>query len=157
MRATLERMPRMRSCEIQWFPELGPCSAGRIQWHHPWEYGGTQINEIFALLGACPDHHDAVKTDRRVKEAFERRSLELASAEDLEKYPKFDWAGICRALGVSMPERITNETAEEKMNKAKQILVEKARELRSKALAKRREADKLDAEAAEVEAGAAKL
>ena len=79
----------MRICEAKFYDQ-GAC-VGRIQWHHVWEYQGRQINEVWAILGACELHHERVKTTWQVKEAFERRSLELASKEDLAKYPRFNW------------------------------------------------------------------
>lgn len=91
VRATLAAMPRMRSCEVgAWHPELGACE-GQVRWHHVWEYAGSQIDEVWAILAACDRHHDAVKTDRRVREAFERRSLEIATPGELDRYPKKDW------------------------------------------------------------------
>lgn len=89
MRNILEKMPRMRMCEASWeFP--GSCS-GPIQWHHVWIYAGRQINELWGILGACEKHHNAVKTNGEIKQAFERRSLELATDEELDKYPKKAW------------------------------------------------------------------
>ena len=95
---TLENMPRMRMCELRDEPSLGNCS-GRIQWHHVWTYGlQGQINELWAILGACEGHHDAVKTDKRVKEAFERISLDYATPADFDKYPKRAWRTIKKYL-----------------------------------------------------------
>lgn len=89
LRKLLNSMPRMHQCELYLW-DFGPCE-GRITWHHVWVYGGTQCNEHWAILGACERHHDMVKTDRKVKEAFERRSLEIATDEELKKYPNKDW------------------------------------------------------------------
>ncbi len=98
MRDELERMPRMRACEIgMWHPEFGGCE-GVLRWHHVWIYAGGQINEVWAILCGCDRHHDMVKTDRRVKEAFERRSLEIVSESELARYPKVDWRQIKKYL-----------------------------------------------------------
>ena len=91
-------MPRMKMCEMSWENDkYGPCE-GRIQWHHVWIYAGTQINELWAILGACTKHHDMVKTNRGVKEAFERRSLELATEKDFDKYPNKAWHTLIKYL-----------------------------------------------------------
>lgn len=153
----LERMPRMRTCEIgAWHPELGPCK-GRIQWHHVWIYGDNQIDEVWAILGACECHHEAVKTDRRVREAFERRSLEIATRTELAFYPRKDWEAEARRLGTEIGGDFISLTDKEMASKARQIIADRARELRSKARAKRSEADRLDREAEELEAEAKKL
>ncbi len=89
MRSLLERMPRMHQCEMYLW-DFGPCE-GVLRWHHVFIYSGGQINEHWAILCGCDRHHDMVKTDKKVKEAFERRSLEIATDEELAKYPKKDW------------------------------------------------------------------
>ncbi len=94
----LENMPRMRMCEASWEHPEG--CEGRIEWHHCWIYAGTQINELWAILGACKKHHDMVKTDTFIKEAFERRSLEIATDEELAKYPKKSWNTLKKYLNV---------------------------------------------------------
>lgn len=111
MRSTLEAMPRMRACEIgMWHPELGGCE-GVLRWHHVWEYEGRQVNELWAILCGCDRHHDAVKTDTEVKEAFERRSLEIAVGEELAKYPKKDWVQLKRYLNRNEPCKLKSTSA----------------------------------------------
>ena len=101
MRQTLEAMPRMRMCEMSWYPEFGSCE-GYVNWHHVWCYGDKgQINEIWAILGVCTKHHDMVKTNRRVKELLELRSLEIATDEELAKYPKRAWKTMRKYLEVT--------------------------------------------------------
>lgn len=100
VRSVLERMPRMRACEIgMWHPEFGACE-GVLRWHHVWTYGGSQIDEVWAILCGCDRHHDAVKTEKGVKEAFERRSLEIATEEELGKYPNASWGQLKKYLRV---------------------------------------------------------
>lgn len=79
--------PRMKVCAAA---HLGDCE-GRIEWHHVWIYAGRQINESWAIVGACHYHHSEVNSNREVKEAFERASLLLASVEDLDTYPRKNW------------------------------------------------------------------
>lgn len=101
MRATLENMPRMKTCELAYEESPITCEGG-IQWHHVWCYGPKgQINAVWAILGACEAHHRAVKTNKLVKEAFERRSLEYATDYDLAKYPNKPWQQLKKYLHVS--------------------------------------------------------
>jgi len=103
MRQELEQLPRMARCTLAPFQSLYGACSGRIrnpEWHHVWTYGGPQINEIWAILAGCTHHHEQVKKDKKVKEAFERISLELATEKDLEKYPKKDWRQIKRYLNI---------------------------------------------------------
>lgn len=97
LRSLLQEMPRMKSCEAKFYDFS--CS-GPIQWHHVWIYAGRQINEPWAILGACLRHHDMVKTNFQVKEMFERKSLFFANDDDLAKYPRKDWNQIKHYLGV---------------------------------------------------------
>lgn len=94
-------MPRMHICEARG-GEHGAC-VGRVQWHHVWIYAGRQINEYWAILGACEFHHDRVKSNTQVRELFERRSLEIATDADLAKYPKKDWERLKISLNVPLP------------------------------------------------------
>lgn len=88
IRKTLERDPRMKVCSVA---HLGDCS-GRIQWHHVWIYAGRQIQETWAILSACTNHHDLVQSSKQVREAFELISLYRASPiSDLVKYPRKNW------------------------------------------------------------------
>lgn len=99
MREDLAELPRMQTCTVKHFG-FGFCE-GRIQWHHVWKYAGTQINEMWAILGACERHHRLVDSEWLVRDAFMRASLRLATAEDLAKYPRKGWAQIKLSLGFS--------------------------------------------------------
>ena len=90
MRKELESLPRMKTCALLG-KKYGQCS-GRIQWHHVFLYAGTQINELWAILGVCENHHEQVKTNKKVRNALELISLGLATEQDLAKYPKKDWS-----------------------------------------------------------------
>lgn len=71
-----------------------------VEWHHVWIYAGRQINEHWAIVGACKNHHDRVNVEIEIKEQFERISLLQATDEDLAKYPKKDWSQIKRYLKI---------------------------------------------------------
>lgn len=73
---------------------------GRVQWHHVWIYAGTQIDEEWAIVGACEHHHEMVNGNKIVREAFQRESLRLATGNDLAKYPRKDWGFIREKLGI---------------------------------------------------------
>lgn len=71
---------------------------GPVEWHHVFIYAGRQINEKWAILPACHLHHGMVKTSKTIREEFESISLQLATPEDLAKYPKKDWRQIIKYL-----------------------------------------------------------
>ena len=100
LRSQLDALPRMHKCELAPMQRLyGRCS-GRIQWHHVWIYAGRQINELWAIVGACEGHHEEVKKDAAIRQYFESASLSYATDADLAEYPKKDWLGIKRMLGL---------------------------------------------------------
>ena len=88
IRRVLETLPRMKRCAVAGI--FDECD-GRIEFHHVWIYAGKQIQEVWAIVGACSHHHEAVRSDPRVKREFERVSLQLASIETLNKYPRKNW------------------------------------------------------------------
>lgn len=100
LRAELEVKPRMKICSIIADRVITAVCYGKIEWHHVWIYQGKQLNEAFGIVGACEKHHAAVKTSRIIKEAFERFSLEIATEDDLKKYPRKDWKQLMKYLGV---------------------------------------------------------
>jgi hypothetical protein len=103
MRQELEALPRMRRCTLWPVQDLYGACSGRLrnpEWHHVWTYGGPQINELWAILAACTYHHDEVKAQTAVKNAFESASIMLATEEDLAKYPRKDWSQIMKSLGI---------------------------------------------------------
>lgn len=65
--------------------------SGRIQWHHVWTYAGRQIDEAWAIVGVCEYHHEQVNGNGTVRQACQLASLELATPEDLAKYPRMTW------------------------------------------------------------------
>ncbi len=103
MRVELEALPRMKRCTLAPVQDLYGACSGRLthpEWHHVWTYAGQQINEPWAIVGACSRHHEMVKADRAVKMAFEAASLLLATEEDLARYPRKDWDQIKKSLGI---------------------------------------------------------
>ena len=103
LKGMLEQQPRMKRCALGPVQDLYSACSGRLtrpEWHHVWTYAGQQINEPWAIVGACSRHHEMVKTDRAVKMAFEAASLLLATEEDLARYPRKDWDQIKKSLGI---------------------------------------------------------
>lgn len=72
---------------------FGKCDHG-IVWHHAWLYAGKQIDEAWAIVGLCPKHHETVHSNLKAKEIVHLKSLKRATKEDLEEYPRKDWAQI---------------------------------------------------------------
>lgn len=103
MRQELEGLPRMKRCTLSSVQDLYGACSGRLrnpEWHHVWTYANKQINELWAILAGCTYHHEEVKKDRAVKDAFEAASLMLATPEDLAKYPRANWEQTMKRLGI---------------------------------------------------------
>lgn len=75
-------------------------SNEKIDWHHVWRYGGSQINEAWAIMPIWWRKHspygdkDSVHNCRETKEQVELLSLQRATVEDLAKYPRVDWENL---------------------------------------------------------------
>lgn len=98
----LELDPRMRRCALWGVSGFDDCE-GRVEWHHVWIYAGRQIDEAWAIVGACTHHHKQADSRERVKQGFEVASLVLATLEDLQKYPRKDWVQIYKTHFVPFP------------------------------------------------------
>lgn len=62
----------------------------RIVIHHPWLYGGKQINELWAYMPLTNDEHENL--DRETKDKIEWLSLQRADIKELfTKYSKYPW------------------------------------------------------------------
>lgn len=91
---------RMKQCVIRDLQDLyGPC-GGKIEWDHVWIYAGRQIDEPWAIVGLCHDHHMAKEGEPAVKAAVQTASLMLATIEELSKYSRKDWEQIKHSLGI---------------------------------------------------------
>lgn len=101
MRAKLAEEPRMKHCVLELHSVYGPCD-GRIEWEHVWTYAGRQVNEPWAIIGVCHNHHARKNGDPRIKAAFETASLRLAQNADFTGYPRKDWNQIKRSLGMNI-------------------------------------------------------
>lgn len=100
LRKYLETQKRMKRCVIADLQDVyGECSA-KIEWEHLWIYGGPQVNEAWAIIGACKRHHDMKEGQPGIKAAFQIASLALASEEDLQKYPRKPWDQIKKSLNL---------------------------------------------------------
>lgn len=98
MRAGLAAEPRMTKCALVGL-EFGKCE-GKIEWDHVFIYAGKQINEKWALIAVCSKHHYEKNGNQLLKESIARKSLNLATDEDLQKYPRKNWLQIKRSLGM---------------------------------------------------------
>lgn len=101
MRQDLEDLPRMKYCTLKPLEGVYGACSGRVEWHHVWTYAGRQINETWAILSACHQHHEMVKEQKAIRMAFETASLLLAG-DELAKYPKKEWAQIKKSLGMKV-------------------------------------------------------
>lgn len=103
----------MKLCAVRG-GRFGGCE-GRIEFDHSWIYAAKQINEVWAIIGLCQYHHYAKDGNKELKNAVLRVSLKLATAEDLAKYPRKDWAQLRRSVGLSPtpPNRDPEELSED--------------------------------------------
>ena len=108
-------MPRALRIDLNADPWMHKCClavfawhhcAGPIEWEHRWKYAGKRIQERWAILPVCKYGHE-IKTrgtnDRGaqiIKDELARISLSRATAEDLAKYPRFNWAQEKERLGM---------------------------------------------------------
>jgi len=98
MRAELDAESRMHVCALSGKWRLYGNCDGRIEWDHVFIYAGKQINEKWAIVGVCKGHHRNKEGNRTIKDAIQRASLDLASTDDLAKYPRKDWRQIKHSL-----------------------------------------------------------
>ena len=61
---------------------------GRITLEHSVIYGGTQINERWAIIPECLHHHLGTGLDKRLNELI---AISRMTEADKKKYPKVDW------------------------------------------------------------------
>ena len=93
-REEMQKDPFMQKCCLP-----GP-HGGRLNYHHPYIYAGHQIVDVWATVPVCEGEHILIKSDRDIRDAAKRIALSRATDEDLAKYPKFDWLGEKRRLGM---------------------------------------------------------
>jgi len=63
---------------------MGGC-GGRIEWHHVFIYAGRQLNEKWAIVPACHDHHAKAEP---LREHFEHIALNRATTQELLQISK---------------------------------------------------------------------
>lgn len=70
------------------------CGTSNPEWEHCWIYAGRQINEWWAIIPLCYDHHRGRMSGHETKERGKYISLKRAmeKGEDLNQfYPRVDW------------------------------------------------------------------
>ena len=88
MKAIPQRIRREMAAD-PWYSRCAICGDPRkVEWHHVFIYRGSQIQEKWAIVPACEEHHRMVKTRRRIKEAFERIALNRATDNELRAVSK---------------------------------------------------------------------
>lgn len=88
LREELSEDPYMSKCIYDGCP-------GTPEFEHVWVYQGRQINERWAILPVCYEHHRGKLLDKRYNEF---KSLQRATEEELSRYPKKDWKQIKKYL-----------------------------------------------------------
>lgn len=62
--------------------------SGHITMEHAFIYAGKQINEVWAIIPLCVYHHLGEGLNKELNQWL---SLQRATEEDLQKYPRKDW------------------------------------------------------------------
>lgn len=81
LRKQLSNDPWMKQCIYE------NC-ANEPEWEHSWIYSGRQINERWAIVPVCYYHHRGEGLD---KDFNRYKSLQRATLDELEKYPRVNW------------------------------------------------------------------
>ena len=63
------------------------CGSREVEYHHAVIYGGRQLNERWAILPLCHEHHGS----KEGRDWAELLAITRMTWEDREKYPKYDW------------------------------------------------------------------
>lgn len=72
---------------------------GRVEWDHPFIYGGKQINEWWAIVPACYYHHRGGGLDRGYSQFVALSRLNDKQLKEVQKkYPKVNWIGLKKRL-----------------------------------------------------------
>jgi len=74
----------------QFYKQCCITGSPNVSLEHCWIYGGKQINELWAIVPLRRDLNTS-HPPRDVKEKCRFISLQRATKEDLEKYPKINW------------------------------------------------------------------
>jgi hypothetical protein len=82
LRKEIAEDPYMKKCCL--------CGNPKVQWNHAIIYKGRQLNEKWAIVPACEDHHD--HKNREYIERLQLIALNRASIEQLQAISKaFDF------------------------------------------------------------------
>ena len=72
----LESERRMKRCVI------GQDCSGVIQWHHSQTWKGVRLNEPWAIVGICENHH---REESKWRDEIDRDCLNRATDEELTR------------------------------------------------------------------------
>ncbi len=89
IRAELEKSADMSVC----VHNNCDCS-GRIEWEHALEYARKQIQEVWAIIGCCYEHHRGGKLNKEFNRYCAlKKAIKMYGSLDpvIKKYPKRNW------------------------------------------------------------------
>jgi len=67
------------------------CGADTVEWHHALQYGGSQLNEKFAIVPACHACHLAVDTTPDAKDYFKFVAISRMPGDKKMRYERYNW------------------------------------------------------------------
>lgn len=82
------------------------CGGPSIQLHHALYYAHKQLDEAYAIVPACPNHHKMVDTDLQTRLFFEYVALRQGYPELIMDYPKNDWGQRLSYIEVTLEETL---------------------------------------------------
>jgi len=67
------------------------CGSKQVILHHVWIYSGKQIDEAWAIVPVCEEHHDNCHTKKDLDIVNKIKYISITRATNLNKYPKKNW------------------------------------------------------------------
>lgn len=61
------------------------------EWHHALQFQGRQVQEVFAIVPACPEHHTGKGKNDRLWAYLALYRFRIAPVDIRAKYIKSDW------------------------------------------------------------------
>ena len=89
LRDKIAKNPFMETCIHKFHHSCNGCE-GEITWEHSHLYGGSRINEEWAIVPCCRKHNVGVTGTEKDFNKFV--ALERCNISEIEKiYPRYDW------------------------------------------------------------------
>lgn len=82
----------------EWMKQCCYCGSQEVEFEHSWIYAGKQINEWWAIVPLCTNHHRGKYANALIKRYGQWQSL-MRGLKDAERdYPRTNWRQIKKTL-----------------------------------------------------------